>query len=275
MKIDHEQRIEFLTSINPDKKSHVVLFGAKIGEHDSPLHFKSALEAMLPNYYPALSNAVELGLQNSSFEDSKEKYWDIQVENLETLFSQRVAFLKAKHEVQHFSIFALAPQPLLIKLGTMLSDIYPAQVYQLHREPSTWGWVDEGIEVVHKISEPVGSRNVVALKFELSATVTDERITELLGNECDIWSVYHDNPNNDYIRGKDNLQDFRKVMRSAFDRIKAKHGQNAELHIFPAMPVSTAVELGRVWMPKADLPMVIYDQNYKAGGFYKALTINH
>jgi len=33
------------------------------------------------------------------------------------------------------------------------------------------------------------------------------------------------------------------------------------------------VETGRVWMPKADLPMLIYDQNRAAGGFVQALSI--
>ena len=28
------------------------------------------------------------------------------------------------------------------------------------------------------------------------------------------------------------------------------------LHVFPAMPVAAAVETGRVWMPKADLPLL-------------------
>ena len=64
-------------------------------------------------------------------------------------------------------------------------------------------------------------------------------------------------------------------MRIAFDRIKAKHGQDAKLHIFPAMPVSAAIELGRVWMPKADLPMIIYDQNWKREGFFKTITITN
>jgi hypothetical protein len=33
------------------------------------------------------------------------------------------------------------------------------------------------------------------------------------------------------------------------------------LNIFPAIPVSVAVEMGRVWMPKADLPLIIFDRN--------------
>lgn len=275
MKTGHENRIMFLTGIKPEKKSHVIFYGARIGQHDSPLQFNQAAEAMLPDYYPAMHAPIELGLKNSSFEDSKDNYWSIEVENLEVQFSQKVVPIKGQHEVQHFSIFGFAPQPLLIKLGTLLSDIYPSEVYQLHREPSTWKWVDEEITISHKIAEPNGKGRIAALKIELSATIIDERITEVLGDQCDIWSISHANPNNDYIRNKNNLKDFRKMMRRLFDIIKAKHGQDAELHIFPAMPISTAIELGRIWMPKADLPMIIYDQNWKREGFYKTILITN
>jgi len=275
MKKEHENRIEYLTGITPDKRSHVVLFGAKIGIHGSPLHINRVHEAMLPYYYPAIPTPIELGLSNSSFEDSKDNYWNIQVENLENHFAQKIGLIKSKNEVQHFSIFGLAPQPLLIKLGALLSDIYSAEVYQLHREPSTWGWQDDSDKVLHELYESKGNGKIVALKFELSGLITDDRITRVLGDECEIWSISHNNPNNDYIRSKADLRNFRRTMRKAFDRIKAKHGQDAELHIFPAMPVSTAIELGRVWMPKADLPMIIYDQNYKLGGFQKAILIKN
>jgi len=274
MKKAHEERIAFLTGIKPDKRSHVVLLGAKIGEHNSPLNFDVAAEAMLPKYYPATPNPIELGLKNSPFKDDADNYWEIEIENLESQFKQKVDFIKAKHEVQHFSIFGLATQPILIKLGTLLSDIYPAEVYQLHREPSTWSWVDEDEDIEHEISAAKGKGSLVALKLELSATITDDRITEVLGEGCDIWSITHPNPNNDYIRNRDNLKNFRKTMRIAFDKIKAQHGQHTKLHVFPAMPVSTAIEMGRVWMPKADLPLVIYDQNRTRNGFYKTIKIN-
>jgi hypothetical protein len=69
------------------------------------------------------------------------------------------------------------------------------------------------------------------------------------------------------------LSAFRRVVRQAFDRIKAQHGEHAVIHVFPAVPVSAAVEFGRVWMPKADLPMVIYDQHRATGGFVARLSI--
>ena len=40
MKVRHEQRIELVTALGPDRQSHVVLYGANIGPHAAPLSFK-------------------------------------------------------------------------------------------------------------------------------------------------------------------------------------------------------------------------------------------
>jgi hypothetical protein len=42
--------------------------------------------------------------------------------------------------------------------------------------------------------------------------------------------------------------------------------------VFPALPASLAVETGRVWMPKADPELRIYDQQ-RDKGFVYALKI--
>ncbi len=272
MKKAHEERIELLTGIVPNMRSHVLLFGARIGQHASPLQFHSATEAILPSYYPSMPRPLEIGLQ-AALEDHSVSYWRAEEENLLARFKSEVQYLKGKHETQHFSIFGLAPQPLLIKLGSLLSDLYDADVYQLHREPDTWKWLEHEHDVVHQIVPASGDSKVVALKFELSATITDDRIRRTLGKKCNIWSITHDNPNNDYLKSPLHLQDFRCQARKTFDQIKAQHGEDATIHVFPAMPVSTAIELGRVWMPKADLPMILYDQNRKNGGFFQTLII--
>ncbi|MCD6216470.1 SAVED domain-containing protein [bacterium] len=55
--------------------------------------------------------------------------------------------------------------------------------------------------------------------------------------------------------------------------MKATHGHDSILHIFPAVPVAIAFEIGRVWMPKADLALRIYDENRKICGFNVAFYI--
>ena len=69
------------------------------------------------------------------------------------------------------------------------------------------------------------------------------------------------------------LAEFRRLVRSTFNAIKAAHGEGATINVFPALPLSAAVEVGRVWMPKADLPLVIYDQNRNLNGFIRTLAI--
>ena len=56
----HEERIELVNGIKPRKKSDVLLYGAKIGEHDSPLDFVTVAEAMFPARYPAADKGIEL-----------------------------------------------------------------------------------------------------------------------------------------------------------------------------------------------------------------------
>jgi hypothetical protein len=75
------------------------------------------------------------------------------------------------------------------------------------------------------------------------------------------------------MQSRSSLTAFRRVMRQAFNQIKARHGEAATIHLFPALPVSAAIEVGRVWMPKADLPLAIYDQNRTSGGFVARTTI--
>ena len=69
MKSSHEARIELLSGIGPDKQSHVLLYGANIGVHNSNISLAKAAEAMVPDWYPAESRAIELGFANSSFTD--------------------------------------------------------------------------------------------------------------------------------------------------------------------------------------------------------------
>ncbi len=82
-----------------------------------------------------------------------------------------------------------------------------------------------------------------------------------------------DTPDNDFLQTKEQLSQFRKKFRGLLNEIKATHGEEVQINIFPAVPVSVAVEIGRVWMPKADLSMIIYDQNNKERKFIKTLTI--
>ena len=272
MKQKHEKRIARVTAISPNMETMIILYGANIGQHASVLSYDSACEALGEDYYPAEDHPIEIGLKNYEGRDNSDRYWSTEEDNLCTHMEKQVLSHILNGESMHYSVFAIVPQPLLIKLGTLLNDIHSIRVYQKHREPSTWKWLNDSKTLQYDLSVPENYNGTPVLVIGLSATITHDRITEVLGENVNIWHITIPAPNNDCMRNEQSLVEFRELIRHTMDTIKARHG-NHELHVFPAMPVSEAIEFCRVWMPKADMTLVIYDQNKERGGFYKTITI--
>jgi hypothetical protein len=275
MKALHENRIDILADIAPDKQSHVLLYGANIGVQGTPLSLREAAQAMIPNRYPASPHPLTIGLGNSSFEDRTAEFWKIEALQIHNMVVQQVRPRIKSGEISNLSVFAIAPQPLLILLGAELSDIPFADVYQRRKEPQSWRWEDNPTAFEFIVTRPaVEKPGDAALVFALSATVTDERITAVLGADVPIWRVTIPKPDNDFVRSRAQAEAFRKTIRILLDQIKAAHGEKGVIHVFPAMPVSLAVDFGRVLNRKADLPIVMYDENKKNGGFTRAFALN-
>ena len=273
MKALHEERIELVTGIAPENKSHILLYGANVGDHGGPLNYRAAAPALFPSRYPADDKPIELTTVNSAFTDMNDDFWTLEAQALRTKYERRVRERVTAGELTHLSVFALAPQPLLILLGTLIGDIVPADVYQRHREPPTWEWPAMAPVPEFRVTKPERTSGAPALVLALSATVTTDRITSILGDDASIWTVTVAAPHNDLTKSRNQLAVLRGLLRRLFDQIKADHGQATPLHVFPVMSVSAAVEFGRVRAPKADMPWRIYDQVNRRGGFVSALSI--
>lgn len=273
MKEEHEQRVRLQTAVKADKATHIVRFGANIGANEALSAMPDMREALFPDRYPASLDAIDLELVGSRYKDHEPEYWRLQQENLRRQFALKVSGRIERGDVRHFSVFPLAPQPLLIELGRQLCDIVPADVFQRHREPPTWGWPAGGRDVDITIERPDAIRDHIALILGISANIHPERIRAVLGDDVSIWTVAATGANNDILKTRRTLSAFRELMRSIYRDIKDAHGEKAQINIFPAMPVAMAVEVGRVWMPKADLPLIIWDEHKGLGGFHRRLEL--
>jgi SMODS-associated and fused to various effectors sensor domain len=273
MKNAHERRVDLLAAIPQDRASHVLRYAAKIGTQESAVTYARVAAAMLPDRYPADGHrTIDIELRGDDHEDHEGSYWTIQKENLGRQFARKVCERIEAREIQHLSVFAIAPQPLLMELGRLLCDIVPADVYQLHREPSGWRWPTDGARVKFRTRHSPGS-GAAALILGLSATINDVRVTDALGPDVAIWAIEAEDQHNDAMQRPGDLAEFRRLVRKTFNLIKSTQGETATIHVFPALPVAAAVEVGRVWMPKADLPLLIYDQNRRSGGFSRTFLI--
>lgn len=262
MKEKHEKRIELLTSILEEKQSHIVIYCAVIGGHSTDISWQESANAMIPQYYPAEKQMIELGLKNTSFKDNEKQFWEIESTHLNRQFKDKIKERLKSEDINHLSIFAFGSIPLLIQFGHLLSDIPLCEVYQRQREPKpTWKWKKSPKYFEFILNKPKKRHTKIALNMSLSGTITNKRIIEILGPEIDIWTITIKNPNNDFIKSKKQLSIFRKEFRKLLNEIKSIYGQKNIINLFPAVPVSIAVEIGRVRMPKVDLAYKIYDQN--------------
>lgn len=273
-KNNHESRIATVTGISSDKKSHVVFYGSNIGEQKSVIQKNEAIQAMFPNHYPSEERPILLSM-SCSHQDKTPEFWVTESNHLKTMFSREIEHLIEGQSSVHFSVFALAPMPLLIYLGTLFTDKIEVDVYQPIREPKTWKWQEfpDGFEFIVKRPEKINS--IPVLLISLSDKIRDDRISKVLGDDISIWELTVEDKfiGNDNIRSQAQLSLMRTVIRKLMVLIKESHGCTTPLHIFPAMAVSCAIEMGRAVMPKADMPWIIYDQNREVGKFIKALTI--
>lgn len=274
MKQEHEERIDRVTAIASDMQSHIITYKANVGIHTPPLIYNQISGFVYP-YYPATSSTIDLSLSNSPQRDKDEVFWATELNNIETQYKEQLRPKFRRGEIGHISIFAFAPMPLLIKLGTLINDIQTVEIHQPVRSPKTWNLQDDEIETNYSITEPADNYPTVALNISLSATINNDRITNVLGNECSIYTITIDSPFNDFLKSKVQLQNFSEKVRHLLNLIKSKYDAYTPLHIFPAMPIATAIELGRAWMPKADMPLIIYDENTANSGFFKAIEINN
>lgn len=270
-KSQHEKRIATVTSVNPGKKTVVVLYGANIGQDSSPLRPQDANWALFPNRYPMTETPISLSMSWEG-KDDQPTYWTAEEQNLQTAFERQVRpHIKEAH---HFSIFGLAPIPLLVRLGALFTDKIAADVYQLQREPEqTWQWSTKLHTTHYIIKRPRALKHPPALIISLSAAIAHGRATSVLKQRMSLWELTLAAPNNDFLKSRCQLSHFRQAMRRLLTEIVEHHGNLVPLRIFPAMPVAAAVELGRVRMPKAEMPWTIYDYNNKSGVFTETLTI--
>lgn len=261
MKRDHESIVRAALSSYPPSRAHSVIFSARVGEIEIGIDPNEARAAMVAaGIVPYEVDPIDLSISGLSLPDDTETYWLIQIKELRQKVAERIHGRIDRGEVKSIALFAFAPMPLLVELGSMLPEHWSVSVFQLHREPKGWFWANDRDPLSFSVRRGAPSTKHVALKVEVSARIADDRVTAVMPEGTAIWSVGTATPGNDVVRRPEDLSSFRVAFRRALREIREAHPDAAAVSVFPAMPVSCAVEIGRARQPKADFPLVIFDQ---------------
>lgn len=272
MKVKHEKYIKKLKNIKKDRGVVVVIYRANVSNR----------------IYTFTPDDIDMSLYKQDYYEQERICFSgcIYDEGEEDYYNQEVQYLKQQYDIHikqrqkdeaicnKYLLYAFAPQPLLIYIGMLFSDISNVEVQQLQRLPiREWYLISnaKNSKIEYKIYEPQEIKSKkIALNLSITANISDDRIKETLGEDVDIWKIESNIHGNDIIKNKSDIDAYRKVIFTVYEDIKDKYGRNCEINIFPAMPIAIAVETGRVWMKKSHPKLIIYDEK---NGFKKCLEI--
>lgn len=270
MKKKHEERMAFLTGLGEDLQANIVAYGANIAGHKHDFDFLQLQEALLPDFYPASRNIIELGLNQYSGEDWS-SYWQKEEDNLVYQCKTKILDYIDRWEYKRIALFGLAPMPLLVRLGTLLNNKHEVVVYQKQRRGG-WKWSNGG-SIEYIINKSSKSDSAPILVLSLSFPIID-RIKKEYPDAC-IWEITIDTPNPDFLQSPNMLYDFGRTVEIVLDQITKASG-NQTINLYMSAPVACCIEFGRVWMQKANSPLNIYDYDTKISKTDKlAITIKN
>ncbi len=272
-KRQHEERIRRVTEIPEEQSCRIVSYFSNIDQSevfssDALLHFAVVSAGLYPKQEPTIQLHRGIPMRYTPSKDS----FDEKSRELERQFKDWFDSLKVEDAV---ALFALAPQPLLFKLGTLISDQHNVYVFQNHRDGHKWAWKKnaDDVEYLLKKTRSIPDPTNVALAMDLSAEIIDSRIIRTVGERANIYHLTIAMPNRTFVETQKIQDDFVVKFREAMELIKNENQKNERIDVFMAMPASLVIRAGMDYMPKSDIPLVLYEQASADGGFFETLTI--
>lgn len=271
----HEERIRHVTGLGPDYKTTIVQLKAKIGDHTVAIPAPLVTEAVAPRY-PTDARGYVIDL--TSIQGDDDAFMQTATQTIRANMSRVYAPGMDVEQTRHISLFALAPIPLLMFLGSQLSNKIPVDLYQRHRDSENWVWKTVGTPVQYQIHQHTkGTAHLkVALILSLSGTIRLDSLPPEIDERFSIYEITLANcvPNPMFLRLKQDLDNFKAVYQTCLRIIGRNHGTVPAIHLFPAIPAPVAVQCGRELLPKVDPALYVYDNDKKKGGFTLAWRIN-
>ncbi|MCL3854168.1 SAVED domain-containing protein [Parabacteroides sp. GYB001] len=276
MKENREREIRQLTELTTESKSTCLVYMSSIGKFNPTIDDSEIRNALWSSSRKFLANGLSLRIQGSvGIPDWDEDYWKAADKALCYQIAKFIA--SDPNHRDHYSIFALAPQPLLVKLGLLINSLSRCDIYQRNREKESWVWPDNDKDMGLAVSLPNESEaqnSKAVLIIAISADAIIESVHKQLEKEqCAYWQINADKPNYDWASSRKHLDFFRYKVEEVLNDIR-KRSKNDELHVFIAAPASCNIVLGRAWMPKVDIPLSLYNLNPEKKEYQKVLTIN-
>ena len=270
----HEDRIRHVTGLGPDLKTTVVQLKTRVAGQPVAIPISQVTQAVAPRYpTDARGHVIDLTALNAE----EEAFLPAAADNIKREIERLYAPGMDIEQTRHISLFALAPIPLLVFLGSQLSNKIPVELYQRHRDTEDWVWKEDGDSIEYNFEQIRSGNNStnVALVISLSGKVH----LDSLPAEIERFSVYeislaHRESSPTFLRLRQDIINFKETYQKALRVILRDHASIEAIHLFPAVPAPIAVVCGRELLPKVDPALLVYDYDRRRKGFSFALKVH-
>ena len=267
-KTQHERNVRLAGTLVNEKAALPIILRGMIGHNRASIDPKAVLRAMMENGSPPTDRPVVIELPDFAHEQATQAYWEAHANTIK----QKLAM--HNDGKTPLAIFALADQPSLIYLGSLLGDKTPLYLYQFTRDINSWVFVKPKAKPADfSFNKLAPFKGDVALKIGLTAPVADTRVQAALGTRVPTINFTTSAPGTALVQTESTIAAFRREIRKCLEMIEQAGGTDATIHVFPVMPAPLAVSLGASVMPKVSNPLVIYDARGQEADFKKALKM--
>ena len=263
MKKRHEDRIQRLYDLDECKDSVPVVLRHPIKRiHVPQFTDRDVQAAILTNSdfcHAPSEHIVQLDYRSRATREGDRAYWQELVTQMRDDFNRQMHLAAQQGHPAHLSIFAFGPIPLNMQLGALIGNKVGASTFQWDRIAESWKYRTERTyerQVITFDDVPKSNGRDIAVAVSLSGEVDRSAIGAAVPG-LDVVRFGVPSPTPELVEDDADVCHFRSKF-TAFMALLRNKGYR-RVHVFPAMPLSLAVEFGRQLLPKADPAIDVWD----------------
>ena len=266
-KAEHERRVREVTDFPTLRPATVLRVHGPIRSSISPPTAEQISHALLHSGLTGLDADTRNGRFDVSIDHSEKEEWSWQAARSQ--IDKRVAQIYeaiAGEDTRVVAVFAIAPIPTLVYLGSRLDDKVETVLFPRQRVDnySTWSWPKNPPPPVRFETSCEAKSSVpddIVAVINVSGTVSPSRIPTRLQNFPVITvAPVDETPRPDLIGSLDTLNEFGSAWRAALATVEAKWPQAQRIHIIAAVPTTVAIMIGRYRMRDAHPAFFLYQR---------------
>lgn len=265
LKAVHEAHIRHVTTLPHDAQTLVLrmldgLRGEPVEVTRATATSAVTAAGQLPSFaLDRLNHGVEIDLRGIPGEETAdEAYYRTAARKIDEVLEHKLHDAIVADEVRHVSVFPFARLPLIVYLGSRLTDNFTVVPYQRHRDTQTWDWDPAArSSTFTAIHDDLGEVTEVLLVLNISGTVDLAALGDLAVLPRITVSPGRQ-PGPDVLRSLASLNALCQVLRTVNATLDAHKGTVTRVHVVGAVPPAAAIEVGRLHERHVHPPLALY-----------------